>query len=185
MRANKVANNWYVITGASCAGKTTLIRELEKKGYDVVHEIARTYIDERIARGETIENIRRDEVLFQKNVLKKKIEIENKLPKKRLIFFDRGIPDTYAYDKLNAVKSNLLLKKAFEKCSYKKIFLLGQLPFIKDYARTETEQQQKKLHKWLEKGYKILGFTVVKVPIFPIEREIAIKKRVSFVLDNL
>ena len=174
-----MANNWYVITGASCSGKTTLVEELEKRGYDVVREVARVYIDDRIAKGETIEKIRRDEILFQKNVLKKKIEIENKLPPKRMVFFDRGIPDTYAYDKLYGVKSNLLLEDASKKCSYRKIFLLEQLPFVADYARTETKEQQDELHKLLEEAYEMLGFTVVKVPILPVE------KRVDFVLNNL
>jgi predicted ATPase len=37
--------NWYVITGAPCSGKTSVIRELEKRGYRVVHEVARAYIE--------------------------------------------------------------------------------------------------------------------------------------------
>jgi predicted ATPase len=31
--------NWYVVTGAPSSGKTTLVRELEKLGYRVVHEV--------------------------------------------------------------------------------------------------------------------------------------------------
>ena len=33
-----IATNWHVITGAPCSGKTTVIRELERRGYSVVHE---------------------------------------------------------------------------------------------------------------------------------------------------
>ena len=117
-------NNWYVVTGAPCSGKTTLINELEKRGYGVVPEMARAYINERLARGETMGEIRKDEALFQKDILEKKIDVEAKLPKEQLVFLDRGIPDTEAYDKLYGIASSELLLDAIKKCSYKKVFVL-------------------------------------------------------------
>ena len=172
-------NNWYVITGSSCSGKTTLVQALEKKGYKVVHETAREFLNQEFAKGLTVEEIRRDENTFQKNILDMKIEIEKSLNALDLVFLDRAIPDTCAYDALYGVSSNTTLEAAIKKCDYRKVFLLDRLPYTQDYARTETKEQQDKLHELLEKAYRELNFEIVKVPLMPIEN------RVEFVLQNL
>ena len=172
-------HNWYVITGASCSGKTTLASALEERGYRVVHEVARTFIDDHMAQGETVEDIRKDEPLFQKKVLEMKIKIERDLDKDQLVFFDRGIPDTCAYDTLHQAPPNPILDKASKECKYKKVFLLDQLPFTEDYARTETKEQQDQLHGLLKETCRRLGFPIIEVPVLPIE------ERVDFVLRNL
>ncbi len=173
-------NNWYVITGAPSAGKTTLIKLLEERGYDVVHEVARVYIDQEIEKGKTIDHIRRDEFLFQNIVLKMKIEIENNLPKGKIIFFDRGIPDTEAYYKLYGKENDEFLKEAIDNCLYKKIFLLDFFNMHKDYARTENSEKQIKIHDLLEKSYLKTNIPIVKVPKMKSKED-----RLNFVLDNL
>jgi len=173
-------NNWYVITGAPSAGKTTLIKLLEEKGYQVVYEAARTYIDQEISKGKTIDQIRKDELLFQEIVLKMKIEIEKELPKEKVIFFERGIPDTEAYYKLHGRENDKFLEEAMKNCSYKKIFLLDFFDMDRDYARTETKEEQARIHNLLEESYKKLNAPVIKVPKVEVERE-----RLDFVLSNL
>jgi predicted ATPase len=84
-------NNWYVITGAPCSGKTTVLNSLKDLGYEVVPEVARTYIDELIFSGLSIEQIRSNETKFQDDVLIKKYELEESLDKNKIIFLDRGI----------------------------------------------------------------------------------------------
>ncbi len=51
---------WHVITGAPCSGKTTVIRDLERRGFRVVHETARAWIEEELQKGRTMAEIRRD-----------------------------------------------------------------------------------------------------------------------------
>jgi len=99
--------SWYVVTGAPCSGKTTLLSSLEKLGYKVVPEVARTYIDNFIKNGGTVENLRSDELKFQEEVLTQKYKIEESLNQSEVIFFDRGIPDSYAY--LNYLESKISL----------------------------------------------------------------------------
>ncbi len=172
-------NNWYVITGSSCSGKTTLVNMLEQKGYKVVYETARTLLDQELSKGLTVEEIRKDENAFQKKILDMKIDVENNLDKQDFVFLDRAIPDTCAYYTLYGVSSTEALDEAIKKCNYKKVFLLDQLPYTLDYARTETKEQQDKLHELLEKAYRDLGFEIVQVPVLPIE------ERVEFVLKHL
>ncbi|PIS15984.1 hypothetical protein COT62_00785 [Candidatus Roizmanbacteria bacterium CG09_land_8_20_14_0_10_41_9] len=57
-------NNWYVITGAPSAGKTTLLKELEKKGYTVIYEAARIIIDREMKKGKKLSEIRKNELEF-------------------------------------------------------------------------------------------------------------------------
>ena len=50
--------NWYVITGAPCSGKTAVICALEQMGCQVVHEVARAYIDKELGKGKSIAQIK-------------------------------------------------------------------------------------------------------------------------------
>ena len=93
-------SQWIIITGSTSSGKSTLIEELAKQGHKTVPEMARVVIDEKIAQGESINEIRSDEGLFQKEVFERKLKLEKKLPREERLFFDRGIPDSLAYSLL-------------------------------------------------------------------------------------
>ncbi len=171
--------NWYVITGASCSGKSTLVSALEKKGHKVTHEAARIYIDREVAKGLTIKEIRADELKFQHEVLQMKLDTEDMLPKDELIFLDRGIPDSTAYYRLYNTDIDDSLGQKLKSCQYKKVFLLDRLPYRQDYARVESEEEQQRIHELLEEAYIEQGFTLVKVPALPVD------DRINFILDNL
>ena len=101
---------------------------IEKLGYRVIPEAARVLIDEELAKGKTIEEIRKDERGFQRKVLAMKIKIENELSKDEIIFFDRAVPDSVAYYQI----SGLDPEEALNVCrrgQYSKVFLMEQLPF--------------------------------------------------------
>lgn len=175
----KTVNNWYVITGAPSSGKTTIIKLLEKKGYKVLYETARTYIDKELKKGKTIREIRRDEADFQRRIVALKIQYEGKLDPKKITFLDRGIPDSIAYYKLVKVPQDKYLNKAIEGTYYKKIFLFEKLEFEKDYARTESKEDVAQLEKLIEETYRKLPFPIIKVP------KMSIEERLKFILSNL
>lgn len=174
-----IKNNWIVLTGAPSSGKTTVLKELEKKRFRVVYEVTRTYIDKQLKLGKSIKEIRRDELLFQKKILDLKIKLEKTLPKKEIIFFERAIPDTIAYYEICGVTSDSKLKKVLTKCSYSKVFLLHLINYKKDYARVETEKKAKKLEKLLNKSYQKIKSPIIEVPAM------SVKKRVKFILNHL
>ena len=105
--------NWYVITGAPCSGKSSVIDELEQLGYRVVHEVARAYIDEELKKGKTLEQIKADGLAFERNILFKKINIEESLPKDTIVFLDRAVPDSMAYFRLEGLNTEEPEEKAF------------------------------------------------------------------------
>jgi predicted ATPase len=169
---------WYVITGGPSSGKTKTVEYLAFLGYAIVPEAARIFIDNEISKGRTIKDIRSDEAEFQRIVLEMKIDTENKTPVNRTTFFERGIPDSIAYYKVCG-KDTTPIISASKKRRYEGVFLLEQLPFEKDYARTEDEKLANKLSLLLKDSYSSLGYNVISVP--PIK---PISERANFILKK-
>ena len=170
--------NWYVITGAPSSGKTSVICELERLGYRIVHEVARAYIDEELKKGRTIEQIKFDEIAFERHILYEKIKIEESLPKKEIIFFDRAVPDSIAYFKSAGLNPNEPVKKS-NLVRYKKIFLFERLEFEKDRVRSEDEVKAAELELLLMDVYQMLGYNIVHVPV------LSVQERTDFILLHL
>ncbi|MCK4860201.1 MAG: ATP-binding protein [Candidatus Omnitrophica bacterium] len=169
---------WYVITGGPSSGKTTIISRLSEKGYYVVPEAARILIDNELALGKSLEEIRINELEFQRKVLKLKIEIESKTPQDKIVLFDRAMPDSIAYYKVCEGNADEVMRFCKEK-RYKKIFFLEQLPFEKDYARIEDEMLANKLSMLLKQAYMDLNYDVVSVP--PVD----VDERLKLILSEI
>jgi predicted ATPase len=172
-------NNWIVVTGAPSAGKTTILETLSQKSYNVLPENARIYIDQQIAGGRTIGEIRADEFEFQKVIAHMNIEREKTLSRSELVFMERAIPDSLAYFERLGRDVPDFLQEAAKYVSYRKVFLLEPLPFESDYARTEKSEDVAALHVALEKAYRGVGADPVLVPATSVEG------RITFILNSL
>jgi len=93
------------------------------------------------------------------------------VPKNKIVFFDRAIPDSLAYYQICGLDSNEILKFCRKK-KYRKIFLFKQLPFDRDYARVEDGKTIKKLNKLLKESYKNLGYEVIEIPAMSVEERL-------------
>ncbi|ESU19082.1 hypothetical protein FCR2A7T_25010 [Flavobacterium cauense R2A-7] len=171
--------NWYVITGGPSSGKTTTVNILKEIGYITTFEHARHYLDTQRLKGRTIEETRKNQREFQLGVLDMQIEQENEIAANVQVFLDRAIPDALAYYRFLNLSVDEKLAKALQMVSYKKIFILDPLPLKNDYARSEDEQAQKKIHELITEVYESLPFPVVHVPVLSAE------ERVDFILKNL
>jgi len=152
---------------------------ITKKGYKTTIEHARHYIDTMRNEGETVEDMRNNKRKFQLGVLDMQIEQEAEIEPKDLVFLDRAIPDAMAYYQFLSLDYDKKLLNAVENASYKKIFILDRLPFIKDYARVEDEEDQKKIHQLIIEVYTSLEIPIVFVPVLPP------MERVDFILNNI
>jgi predicted ATPase len=170
--------NWYVITGAPCSGKTAVIQGLERKGFPVVHEVARTYIDDELKKGRGIDEVKADIRAFERHVLNKKIEIEASLAVDTVIFLDRAVPDSIAYYRFSGLDPEEPLVKS-RTYQYKKIFLFERLLFEKDRVRSENENMAAELEILLVESYRMLGYSPVRVPLLPVG------ERVDFILKRI
>ena len=171
--------NWYVITGGPGSGKTTTVNLLKERGYITTIEHARHYLDTQRLKGKTVEEVRKNQMEFQLEVLKMQIDQELEIAPYVLVFLDRAIPDALAYYRFLNLPVDEKLTDALLMVNYKKIFILDFLPLVKDYARNEDGVAQKRIHELLIEVYESLPFPVIHVPVLPPE------ERVNFILKNL
>jgi len=170
--------NWYVITGAPCSGKTSVISRLEQLGYRVIHETARAYINEELDKGKSLDEIKADMSLFEHNIFYRKIELESSLPDKAIIFLDRAIPDSIAYFRFADLNPEEPEKESAD-IRYRKIFLFDRLQIKHDEVRNENEEDSILIDRLIEETYINLGYEITRVPVLPVIR------RVDFILENL
>ncbi len=171
-------SNWYVITGGPCSGKSSALSFFEKMGYRIIPEAARILIDEEIAKGKTIEEVRKDEADFQRKVLAMKVKIENKLSREEIIFFDRAVPDSVAYYQTCGLDPKEALSVC-QKDQYRKVFLMERFPFKQNGTRTEDPKTIKTLSHLFKETYEKLGYEVVSVPNMLVE------ERVKFIRNHM
>jgi len=170
--------NWCVITGAPCSGKTAVIKQMQQRGFRVIHEAARACIDRQLQQGLTLAEIKSDELAFERSILAAKTRLEAGLPEDETIFFDRALPDSIAYFILAGLDpAEPLAKSALVR--YRRVFIFERLPFLTDPVRAEDEETAARLHLLIEESYRLLGYHPIHVPVLPVE------ERADFILQRL
>lgn len=171
----------YVITGAPCTGKSTLLKFFQAKNFNVFPEAARKIIKQELAKDSQkvpwINNLG-----FSELVINQQISDYNKA-KTGVNFYDRAIPDVIAYfqyyEQLDLIKQ---FHPFAEQHNYhQKIFLLP--PWEKIYAadseRKESYQEALSIHQNLIKVYESLNYKITLLPFGSIE------ERAKFILSHL
>jgi predicted ATPase len=169
-----------VFAGGSCCGKTTLIKELEKKGFDVIREFAREVLEERKDYPLNAKEILIRQKMMLDRQLKEEERFEKAPPLLNLVFLDRSLIDILAYCKwgLGYVPDEFELFLKAKR--YDKVFFLESLPFKKDDIRIErSEEEARRLHEALRVFYKKLKVEIIGVPVMDVE------KRVDFILKRI
>ncbi len=170
-------SKWRVITGTFSSGKTTIIKALTDMGHQTVAETARALIEEEMATGKTIQQIRGDEASFEARVLQRKLQIETSLSVYQPLFLDRAMPDSIAYHRLIGLDPTPAIK-ACQKGLYQKVFCLAPLTFAADGVRTESDTAMATLHEYPVDAYMQLDYGVVIVPPLPPQ------ERLQFILNH-
>jgi predicted ATPase len=99
----------------------------------------------------------------------------------RIVFFDRGIPDVFAYmDYFKTTYPAIFIEKSKE-CVYQKVFLFSPWKeiYISDNERYENFEQASEINDFLIKAYEKLGYQLINVPFDTVEN------RTNFIINSL
>ncbi len=175
-----INTQWIAITGAPSSGKTSVIDMLAAAGYATQAEVARDLIEQKLATGQTLADIRSPENTraLQRDILMRKSALEDAQDPDKIIFMDRGIPDSFAYFR-QAGLDIAPVEKAAKKYRYHAIFLFDRLPIKADSVRTEDNAAAQQLEEMFLADYQRLGYDVTRVPVMPI------MARADFILTHL
>jgi predicted ATPase len=171
--------NWYVLTGAACCGKTTLIEMLAEKGFEVIPESARPYFEAELAKGRTVEEIRKDGASLQRGIALLQLGYERGFQGDNITFLDRAIPDVLTFFRIFGLDPNEILPECFH-YRYAGVFILDRLPFRRNQPLgPEDDTASDFLDEWLVRDYTSLGYEVVRIPV------LSPHERLAFILERL
>ncbi len=167
-------NNLYVVTGVSGAGKTTALRELSKRGFQIFPEMA-SIVDKEERRINPDWKYIDNYLKFIESIVKKHRELEQKsygAP----VFLDRGLIDclVYCHYDRQPVSQNLL--QACEETRYLRTFLLKPPEPQAKIVGGKTLQQVLTIESLIEEFYARYGSKVHTVPAM------SVNDRVDFIL---
>lgn len=171
-----------VITGGPGTGKSSIIRQLEKSGYECLHEISRQVILE--AQKQGIDQLfLENPLLFSEKLLEgRKIQHReaNMIPAST-IFIDRGIPDVLAYMDYFKTDYSTYFTNACKEYPYDKIFFLPPWEEIyqSDNERYESFNESNLISKHLFETYKNYGYSPIVVP------KTSIIDRTAFIINQI
>ncbi len=172
--------NWYVITGGPSTGKTTLQQELAKLGYATVDEAARLVIDDAIAKGTAVIDLRDDEKRFQDDVVRRRLVLEARAPTDTTVVLDRGMQDSLGYYRYYDFKVEDWIMDHMKAARYGKVFLMEPLGITKpDYARTEVRDFNDHITDLLAEAYREYGMEPIRVA------PVSVEERLKIVLAHL
>jgi predicted ATPase len=172
-----------VITGGPGVGKTTLLQEIQQRGFTIVPEIARELIQEQQAiDGDALPW--KDKSLYCDLMFERSIESFEKTMDAYTgsgpVFFDRGFLDTLCYAIISGIRIENSMKILAETWRYNEdVFILP--PWQEIY---QTDEQRKQ--DWNEavftynsmiQTYRGYEYNLVEVP------KTSIPERADFVLD--
>lgn len=171
-----------VITGGPGTGKTSVINLLRKR-YPVEPESARLVLTRnklfKHHSAVEVSGIKLQEAIWNLEVKHYKQALKSK---SRIVFFDRGYFDGFAYAHLSHLHKLHKEKEAGKLINYNYIFMLNPLPikfYGNDNIRAESYQQSKKIHKLIISTYKKFGYKPINVPFDTV------KNRAEFILNHI
>ena len=178
-----------VITGGPSTGKTSVIEQLEKKGFNCLHEVIRSMTSEEKNQGRSLEIISNpiisvpDPMKFNLNILNARIEQFKAAQSNigELFFFDRGIPDVLAYMDCFEQSYDDIFTNACSHFRYDRVFLMPPWEDIHvlDDERYESFEESLRIHRCLKYSYENHSYEVTQVP------KASIGERVEFILEQL
>jgi len=171
-----------VLIGGPGTGKSTVLNELNKLGYQCMPEISREVTLQ--AQKEGIEQLFLTKpLLFSEKLLegREKQYLDAEKSTANTIFFDRGIPSIHAYMRYFKTDFPAIFLEKSKQHIYTKVFqfLTWEKIYISDNERYETFEESTAISSFLNKAYTELGYDIINVPFGTV------KERCDFIVNCL
>ena len=174
--------NLLVISGGPGSGKTTVLRELEKFGYQHAPEVARQIIQEQVqACGRALPWDDRETYttfMLQRSVDSYLVHT----PALQPTFSDRGIPDTLGYARLIGLREQGPIEAACRLYRYASLVFVAppwQEIYEIDTERTQDFAEAQRTYEIVSAVYRECGYTLSELPKRPPPA------RAQFILDEI
>lgn len=174
-------SNFVIISGCSGGGKSTLLSELQRRGYAVVEEPGRRVVQEQASvGGQALPWL--DMAAFLRRAIDLALEDYANAPGggSQWVFFDRGLVDAAAA--LQALTDEPLLEKLRQQNRYhSRVFLAPPWPeiYVQDDERRHDMAAALYEYERLQTTYPSLGYVVSVLP------KVSVSERADFVLTTL
>lgn len=173
-----------VIDGGPGTGKTSIIKELQNKGYHVEPEAARIVLHRKKYR-ENPHLSKKDIKEIQQaiwNISINEYRSALKANKNHILFFDRGLFSGISYMILGHVKPSKEMLERAKLVLYDYVFIVHPLPkkfYVNDSVRREDYKTSVKIQAQIIKSYKKFGYKPIIIPFGTV------KQRTNFVLKTI
>ena len=172
---------YYILTGAMGAGKSTVLGELKNKGLTCVAEPAREILaEQRAIDGAGVPE--KDAQLFCELLLSRSIASYKHYGNgKGPIIFDRGIPDNISYAQLFELDTDVYVNAAKHFRYQPMVFFLPgwEAIYQTDDERKMSFAQADAFGKELKAVYTSLGYKIIEVPF------ISALERANFIYNKI
>lgn len=179
-----LANNFFVITGGPCSGKTTLVHALQKQGFAGVSEVARSILAEEEKIGVNLVTYKSTPEFtvteFQQS-LENYLQAQKEHPDE-IVFFDRGIIDVIAYARFRDVPVSDYMHHAALTYRYNNTVFITppwKAIYCTDTERSESYEESVRIFHTLVAVYQEYGYSLVDLP------HDTVQNRVAFVVERV
>ena len=132
--------NLFIVSGGPGSGKTTVLHELARRGFQFAPEVARQIIQEQTQADGTALPWG-DREAYTRLMLQRSVESYLEFAAApQLMFSDRGIPDTLCYARLIGLGDDGFIQDACRRFRYAPLVFLA--PPWKEIYQTDSERKQ-------------------------------------------
>lgn len=173
---------FFIVTGGPGSGKSSLISEIEKRGYARSIEAGRGIIQDQVAIGGRALPWD-DRLLFAELMLSWETRSYHAAElTEGPVFFDRGVPDVIGYLRLCQLPIPEHIKAAARIFRYNPTVFIAppwQEIFHQDRERKQDFEESIRTYEALVKTYQEQEYSLIELPRLPLDQ------RVEFVLERV